>query len=167
MVNTIYQMGNDALQNQGTVTISPISQISQMLQALQLRITTLPSIPEYKIEYNDFSYKGYTISLAKPGESLSRNSSFTFRVDKYWRTYKALRVWGEAIYKHDAGDIGAGDSDALRTSIQIKMDNGPTWVFTGCIFESLGEVGLDNTDSGTPITTTFNFRYLEVHMLDA
>ena len=87
MVNTIYQMGNDALQNQGTITISPISAISEIAQQLQLRITTLPSIPEYKIEYNEFSYKGYTVSLAKPGESLSRSSSFTFRVDKYWKVY--------------------------------------------------------------------------------
>ena len=166
MVNTIYQMGNDALQNQGTITISPISAISEIAQQLQLRITTLPSIPEYKIEYNEFSYKGYTVSLAKPGESLSRSSSFTFRVDKYWKVYKALRAWGEAIYNHNAADAGLGDNDALRTSIQIKMDNGPTWVFTGCIYESLGEIGLDNTDAGTPLTDTFTFRYLEVKMLD-
>ena len=156
-------MGNDALQNQGRVIISPLS-VLNMVQALQLRIKTLPSIPEYKIEYNDFSYKGYTVSLAKPGESLSREASFTFRVDKYWNIYKMLKAWGELIYNHAAGDAGLGDSDAVRTPIQIAMDNGPTWTFTGCIFMSLSEIGLDNTDDGTPIECTFTFKYLDVKM---
>ena len=164
MVNTIYQMGNDALQNQGRVIISPL-QMLDMVEALQLRITTLPSIPEYKIEFNDFSYKGYTISLAKPGESLSRAASFEFRVDKYWNVYKMLKAWGELIYNHAAGDVGLGDSDAVRTPISIAMDNGPTWTFEGCIFESLSEIGLDNTNAGDPITCTFTFRYLGVTML--
>ena len=158
-------MGNDALQNQGRVVISPISPVSEMLQALQFRITTLPSIPEYNIEYNDFSYKGYTVSLAKPGESLSRESSFVFRVDKYWKVYKALKAWGELIYNHGAGDAGVGDSDAVRTDIEIIVDNGPHWIFTGCIFRSLSEIGLDNTDDGTPITCTFTFKYLQVNMI--
>lgn len=166
MVNTIYQMGNDALQNQGKVVISPLGNVLDMLEALQFRITTLPSIPEYKIEFNDFSYKGYTISMAKPGESLSRNSSFTFRVDKYWNVYKMLKRWLKLIHDHEQGDAGLGDNDAVRTSISISMENGPTWVFTGCIPESLSEVGLDNADSGTPLTCDFAFRYLGVNMIE-
>ena len=165
MVDTIYQMGNDALQNQGKVVISPL-QMLDMVEALQLRITTLPSIPEYKIEFNEFSYKGYTVSLAKPGESLSRSASFTFRVDKYWKVYKMLRAWGELIYNHSAGDAGVGDTDAVRTPIAISLDNGPSWTFTGCIYESLSDISLDNTDSGTPLTCTFTFRYLNVLMTE-
>lgn len=165
MINTLYQMGNDALKNQGRVVISPISPLSEMLQALQFRITTLPSIPEYKIEYNEFSYKGYKVSLAKPGESLDRSASFTFRVDKYWKVYKALRAWGELIYNHAIDDAGLGDSEAVRTSIEIIVDNGPHWVFTGCIFESLDGIDLDNTDDGTPIDCTFHFKYLGVAMV--
>ena len=165
MVNTIYQMGNDALQNQGKVIISPLGTVLDMLEALQFRITTLPNIPEYKIEFNDFSYKGYTVSLAKPGESLSRSSSFVFRVDKYWNVYKMLKRWLKLIYDHEQGDAGLGDTDAVRTSMTIAMDNGPTWTFTGVIPESVSDIGLDNTDSGTPITCTFTFRYVGVNMI--
>lgn len=164
--DTVYQMGTDALQNQGRVIISPISALSEIAEALQFRITSLPSIPEYKIEFNDHSYKGYTVSLAKPGSALSRATSFDFRVDKYWKTYKALRAWGKMIYDHENGDAGLGDNDAMRTSITISMDNGPSWVFSGCIFESLSEINLDNTDTGTPITCSFAFRYIEVRMID-
>jgi len=165
MVDTIYQMGNDALNNQGRVIISPITPLD-MIDALQFRITTLPSIPEYKIEYNDFNYKGYTISLAKPGESLSREASFTFRVDKFWRVYKMLKAWGKLIHDHDNGDAGLGDCDAVRTPMSIIMDNGPTWTFTGCIFGSLSDIPLDNTSSGDPISCTFTFKYLTVNMTE-
>lgn len=165
MVDTIYQMGNDALQNQGRVIISPL-QMLDMVEALQFRITSLPTIPGYKIMFNDFSYKGYTISLAKPGDDQSRTSSFTFRVDKYWKVYKMLRAWGKVIHDHTADDAGLGDNDAVRTPIQVSVENGPSWVFTGCIYESLSDIDLDNTDSGTPITCTFTFRYLTVDMVE-
>lgn len=164
--DTVYQMGNDALQNQGRVIISPISVISEIAEALQFRITDLPSIPEYKIEFNNHSYKGYTISQAKKGSSLTRESSFTFRVDKNWKVYKALRAWGKAIYDHENGDVGLGDTDAVRTAITISMDDGPSWVFTGCIFAGLDAISLSNTDDGTPITCTFTFKYIEVRMID-
>lgn len=165
MIDTLYQMGNDALQNQGKVVIAPL-EVLDMAEALQLRITTLPSIPEYKIEYNDFSYKGYTVSLAKPGHSLSREASFEFRVDKYWKVYKMLLDWGKLIYNHNDNDSGLGDSDAVRTPITISVDNGPSWTFTGCIFQSLSEIGLSNTDDGSPITCTFTFKYIDVQMIE-
>lgn len=164
MVNTIYQMGNDALNNQGKVIISPL-QVLDMVEALQFRITTLPSIPEYKIEFNDFSYKGYTVSLAKPGESLTRSATFDFRVDKYWNVYKMLKNWLKLIHNHEEGDAGLGDSELVRTPISITMDNGPTWTFTGCIPEGLSDIALDNTSAGDPLTCTFTFRYLGVNMV--
>lgn len=159
MVDIIYQMGADAMSNQATVKITPLP-FMKNTEALQLRISSF-KIPGYKISKYDVQYKGYTIKRAKKGNEEDRTLTIPFRVDRHWELYNMLRDWGKLVYDHDEGDAGLGDVPELRTSVQVSIDGGPTFVYEGCIYDELPEVEFDQTSDGEPIVVSFVMTYLK------
>ena len=159
MIDTIYNLGADAMDNQASVVIDPINGMTHT-DVMKFRISTF-KIPKYGIEFYDISHKGHTISRAKKGNTEEKTLTLPFRVDRNWEIYKELKNWGKAIYDHEEGDSGLGDIPEMRTRVTVIVDEGPTFIYEGCIFSSLPEVQFDQTSEGEPITVDFEMKYLK------
>ena len=183
MIDTIFQYGEDALNNESTIHID-IGSLGGNLGsyvesgALDFRATEF-SVPEREIATYDQTYKGFTIQRWKPGTESDRTVSITFRVDKYWRVYRFLASWQQAISDLE-GDGSyfpdSSDNSILRTTMTIQQlarvtdINGvrseeivaPGWVFTGVWPRSLPSVSFDNTSAGEAVTIEVAFAFLNM-----
>lgn len=188
MVDTIFQFGEDALNNEASISIDISSLGVPTLKdligqdELKFRATTF-SVPEKRIRTYTQSYKGFEIERWKSGTEMSRELSITFRVDKYWRVYRFLRGWMQAISDIE-GDGSyypdASDNSILRTTATIQQvintlnANGDTseaivnngWVFTGVWPKALPDIEFDTTDEGSQITVACTFGFLNYRLGD-
>ena len=188
MVETIFQYGEDALNNEASISIDVSALGVQALKdiigedELKFRATGF-SVPQKSILTYDQPYKGFTIQRWKAGTDLDRQETITFRLDKYWRVYRFFRTWMEAISNLEGtGEYypDSSDNSILRTSMTIQQTantldaNGntsetiiaPGWVFTGVWPRSIAEVSFDNTDEGSAQTVDVTFGFINVRQGD-
>lgn len=183
MVNTIFQFGEDALDNEATIHID-ISTLGGNLStlvngdSLDFRATNF-SVPTMTVATYEQTYKGFTIERWKAGTSMTRELNITFRIDKYWNVYTFLKSWqsmisdleGDGSYFPDLSD-----NNILRTTATIQQlartsnEEGkleetvvaPGWVFTGLWPKEIGNVDFDNTSDGSTKTLDVVFDFLTV-----
>lgn len=168
MIDTIYRLGDDALDNQGIIIIDPLPFLTE-IEPLQFRISTF-TIPEFPIPSYTVNYK--TQKFNKPGGRIDTPNSFTFsfRADKYWKIYQELRTWKNIIGDDDTGamaeDVVNGQS-SIRTNFSVMtLDSNdvitsPGWQFTHAWLQSLGSVSFDQTASGDPISVDVTLEYVK------
>ncbi len=169
-IDQLYAQGDDALQNQFEMSISPISLFNTQ-DPLRFRVTTL-DIPEFTVGTYTVPYK--TQQIEKPSGKIETPTEFTFnfRVDKYWTVYSALMIWKNYIADENTGamaeDVGAlsGTSDN-RTDIIVKtIDSNDVVTSTGWTFykawpKGIGGVSFDQ-NSGDPIEVTITMSFLKM-----
>lgn len=183
MIDTIFQYGEDALNNEAVIHID-ISNLGRNLGsivdsgALNFRATTF-RIPEFQVATYDQQYKGFTIQRWKAGTEMDRTTSITFRLDKYWKVYEFLKTWQRAISDLEGDGSYFPDSAenaVLRTSMTIQQlarvidINGnrseqiiaPGWVFTGVWPRTIPEIEFDNTGDGEVQTLDVTFGFLTI-----
>jgi len=170
-IESIFSLGDDALSNQASVNITPLSFFPNV-DPLKFRITDF-AIPDFTIGEYEVSYK--TQKFNKPNGRITTPNDFTFsfRADKYWTIYQALLVWKNYIGDDRTGtmaeDVGAisGESN-IRTDVTVLTldSNGvitsPGWTFQKCWLKSLGSVDFDNTSDGQPIIISVTLDALKV-----
>lgn len=186
MVNTIFQFGQDALDNEATIHIDTSSLglgLSNLVDgsALDFRATNF-SIPSFEVATYEQTYKGFTIERWKQGTDMTRTTDITFRVDKYWKVYDFLLSWQRFI--SDIGGDGSyfpdefTDNSLLRTTMTIhQISNSlnsdgsaneggtilaPGWVYTGVWPKSIPQIDFDNTSAGEVRTLDVTFGFLTV-----
>lgn len=166
MIDQIYSLGDDALQNLWEMTIGNIPFIGDPITSV-LRIQNV-SIPSTGVGTYDIHYK--TQKFTKPnGKIESPNEfSFTFRVDRNWIIYKAFVLWKNAIANTHSGTLAPDNPISnLRVPISVWAIDGTglpipafgRWTFNGCFVSSIGEVGFDYS-GGEVITTDVTMQFL-------
>lgn len=188
MVDTIFQFGEDALNNEANITIDISSLGVPSLKdiigqdELKFRATGF-NVPEKHVLTYDQQYKGFTIQRWKAGTDMTREFTVTFRVDKYWKIYRFLRAWMEFISNVEGDGAyfpDASDNSILRTTATIEQiiktlnssgavsetiaNNG--WIFSGVFPKSLPDISFDTTSEGDQITIDVTFGFLNLRLGD-
>ena len=186
MVSTIFAYGEDALNNEASVTLQLPSflKLDNLDGMLTFRATGCKT-PEVEIPSFTQNYRGYQIERWKPGRE-ARTTDITFRVDKYWRVYDALYDWSNIISDLESGgsfadslnrvsntfqDLvqvvsGIGNLNSLRGTLFVNQTNvsgdtlGKGWTYEGIWPKSIPSIDFDTTNDGTPLELTVTFGYL-------
>ena len=173
MIDNVFRLGDDALDNQGEIVLNPLAVFSQG-DPLRFRITSF-SIPEFAVGSYEVNYK--TQKFTKPTGRVSETNSFTFsfRVDKYWAIYQALLAWKMAISNDRTGvvaeDVSITGISPFRTdfTVMTKDSNNVVtsagWQFTHAFIKSIGSVSFDNASDGQPISVDVTLEYVQCYPL--
>jgi hypothetical protein len=167
-VETLYQMGDDALANLFDISIDPIAYIDNVSSVL-VRVQNL-TIPASGANTYEVNYK--TLTITKPGGKVDKPSEFSFdiRVDRNWAVYKGFVAWKNAIANSDTGNIGddsPGNNNRINITAWAVQPNGDpipnfgSWYFKGAWPSNIGDVGFDYA-SGDPLTVTITMNCLTV-----
>lgn len=166
-IETVYALGDDALSNQWDMYL-PAFPGAIDANSTALRITSL-EIPAIGVGTYTIDYK--TQKLTKPnGKNASPNEfTFTFRIDKYWKTYEGFENWKAIILSDDSGimtpDVNVGSTSLIRADIDVvpvDTNNAETkkgWKFTGCWISNLAGFTLDQM--GEPLTAQVTMQYIK------
>lgn len=172
-VNTIFQMGDDALQNLWEMNIGTIPYINDMASTiLRVQSVTIPATGSTSYEVN---YKTQKITKPSGKVDAPNEFEFEFRVDKNWAIYKGFVAWKNAVANSYTGVIAPDNiSSNFRVPIDVwavdsnddPIPNFGKWSFKGCYVSNVGDIAL-SYDSGDPIicTVTMNFLGLEDNVL--
>ena len=186
MVDTIFQFGEDALDNEAKITIDisslGVSALKEIIgqDELTFRAPSF-SVPEKQIATYDQSYKGFTIQRWKAGTGMDRTVTITFRLDKYWKVYRFIRGWMEAIsnlegdgsFYPDAFDNSILRANATIQQLAVTLDaNGNSsetiigngWVFTGLWPRTLPDIEFNTAEEGTQQNIAVTFGFLNYKM---
>jgi hypothetical protein len=169
-LETIYATGDDALGNEGILTIGSLPAFFTFQEKISLRVTTM-DIPDsvggtYTIDFR-------TQKLEKPSGKIDTATEFTinFRADKYMAVYQAVQAWHQAIYNNntgaimeDASPLGASN---FRTDLNISMkdSNGVLtyagWDFIKAYPKSVGALNFDQSN-GEPLLVPITFSFIKL-----
>lgn len=169
-IETIYRLGDDALDNQGIIIFNPILFLTQ-LDPLQFRISNF-SIPSHTIGTYEVAYKGQSFNKPNGSVKTDNSFSFSFRGDKYWTIYQLLLRWKNMIGDDRTGrvmeDVGAlSGTSAFRTDFTVLTldSNGiPTstgWKFTHAWIQELGGVTFNQESDGSPLEIDVTLEYVQ------
>lgn len=172
IVDVAFQTGDDALAQEFMVSLGSIPYFSDPT-GFNVRITTF-DIPEFVAGTYEYDYKSEHIVKPNGKNATSKEFSISFRVDKYYLFYKALRLWQAAIINPDTGGMSIDSANGISaTRIPMVVTSGYTnldgdftptsqiWSFTGCWPTGVGNISLDN-QSGEPVICTARFSYLKL-----
>lgn len=179
----IFELGDDALDTEGVVMITDEggdtsssltqsdtdnSNIYGTASALTFRATAY-TIPAMNIATYTVNYRGDKFTRPKAGNSADTlTMTISFRVDKYWKIYNALRKWKNSVANNytgvDYGDSASSNRKIIYISTVDSMGNetGEHWTFRKAIITQLNAINLDQASDGTPITATATFAFLTV-----
>ena len=170
-IDSVYVTGDDALQNFAEIEISPFALFSQFKDALKFRTTQI-TVPGFEKGSYEVHWKAQKFEKPSGKDETAKTFTTTFRVDKYYRVYKALQVWWQYICNSDTGalaeDVGpvTGTSN-IRTDILVKtIDTQGVVTNEGFKFErawlkSLGDFSYDVT-TGEPITCQCTWSFVKL-----
>jgi hypothetical protein len=169
MIETVFRLGDDALDNQGEIVITPIAIFGQE-DPIRMRITSF-DIPEFAVGSYEVNYK--TQKFTKPTGRVSETNAFTFsfRADKYWAIYNALLAWKMSISNDRTGvvseDVSISGASPYRTDFTVMVRDSAGvvtnlgWQFTHAFIKSLGSISFDNASDGQPITVSVTLEYVQ------
>ena len=172
MIDTVYELGDDALDNHAEITVNPFALFGPLANALKYRTTTI-SIPEFTIGEYEVHWK--TQKFPKPAGKDDTPKTFTtgFRVDKYYTVYKSLLAWWQYICNSDSGamaeDVGAiTRTSNIRTDILVKTIDSQGVVtnegfrFTNAYIKSLAGISYNSEGGTAPITLDITWNFVKM-----
>ena len=170
MIDTVFKLGDDALDSQAVIVFQPLLFLTQM-DPLQFRITNF-SIPEFAVGTYDVTYKTQKFTKPSARVETSNSFSFSFRADKYWTIYQLLLRWKNLIADDRTGaiaeDVGAlSGQSAIRTDFSVmtidsnNVITSQGWKFEKAFIKSLGSVSFDQTSDGRPIVVPVTLEYVK------
>jgi len=165
-VETIYNMGDDALQNLFDISIGTIPYINDLTSTLvRVQGFTIPASGNspYTVHYK-------TQQITKPSGKIEAPNEFTFdfRVDRNWAIYKGFVAWKNAVANSYTGAIAP---DNILSNNRVPIDvwavdpaGSPIpsfgkWSFKSCYPSSVGDIGFDY-GVGDPIIVTITMQFL-------
>ena len=173
MINTIFQVGDDALGYEFQASFGPIPFLEGP-KSLNVRVTTV-EIPAKTLGEYEYRYKSEKI--VKPNGQIETAKEFTieFRIDKYYALYRAFTLWQDSIVNPVSGgvapDVSENGISLIRIPITITsgtydiegtfIPSTQVWSFTGCWPKEVGGFTLDN-QSGDPLLTSVRFGFLSM-----
>jgi hypothetical protein len=171
-LEAIYLAGDDALQNQFQVVIPPFAGGTD-IAGINLRVTNF-SCPDLTVGVYSVEYKGGTFEKPNGKNASSKEFTFDFRVDKYWRTYASF-VALKQLVQNDLTDtvgidVAVGGISATRFPVSVLTLDGndlPTssgWQYNFCFIKSLTGISHDYS-GGDPLTATVTMGFVNQKVL--
>lgn len=170
-IDTVFAAGDDALQNQFALEITPLGAIFNLQDPLKIRTVTC-NIPNFAIGTYTVDYK--TQKYTKPSGKIETPNEFTFsfRVDKYWAVYQALLAWKRFIADEVTGamaeDVSAlSGRSSFRTDIIVHpIDSNDVITYAGWKFHqawpsNLDQIQLDQAN-GEPVVLPVTVQFLKM-----
>lgn len=170
MIDTIFNLGDDALQNEYNVIfdVSAVDGLGELPVNFQFRISNFTP-PDITMGTYQYFKKGSLIVKPNGLDETPKTFTFNMRVDKYWESYKVLDKWLKIIKNEKKGtrtvdkDIITGEQP-VRGIITIQaLDSNDSinyyWKFEGSFPTALAGVTFDEA-TGEPITINPTFTYL-------
>ena len=159
-IDSVYSQGDDALQNYAELELSPFPLFGPLKDQLKFRTTQI-DIPGFVKGAYEVHWKSQKFEKPNGKDETPKTFTSTFRVDKYYKVYKALQAWWQHICDSDTGalaeDVGAATGTSnIRTDIMVKtIDTQGITTNEGFKFErawlkELANIGY-NVTSGDPI----------------
>ena len=168
-IDAIYKAGDDALANQFIVVIPPFQGILDNVYT-SMRINTI-EIPDSSIATYEIHSGTQKMTKAAGKSETANEFSFTFRNDKFWRTYQGFKNWKDYVLNEETGimaeDIAPGGTSNYRvpiTIISVDSNNVPTGisrVMEGCWPSTVSGISFDVT-SGEPLETTVTMQMIKM-----
>lgn len=172
--DALMQSSEDALQNHAIFSlIVPSLPIANFpVENLNLRVTNCTA-PEFTIDVYEVIKRGKKFERPSGVSGMTKEFSFTYRIDRYYTTYNALIAWMGYIHNpvtntmaSDAGLNGTGGLSTFRAPINITaIDTNDnllnTWTYMGCFPKTHDAIEFDET-SGEPITASCTMSYVDI-----
>lgn len=170
MIESIVQLGDDSLSNEFQVVIPTFPGALDVGNTI-LRVNEF-EIVDRKIGTYEIKYKTqkFTKPLAK--NETENQFTFTFRVDKYYQTYKGFEAWLDSILDQATGvmnpDVVLGAASTIRVPIDVvpidSLGNvtNPGWTYTGCFPSSLSGIKFNNVEDAAPVIATVTMQFIKI-----
>jgi len=172
MIDTVYNMGDDAFSNLFDISLEPISYIPDVGSTL-LRVQNF-TIPGTGTDTYEVHHKTQRITKPSGKQNDPKEFSFDIRVDRNWVVYRGLILWKNAVSNQVSGAVGADNplsNNRANISVWAVTPTGipipglGSWTFKGCFPQNVGDVSFDYT-SGDPITVNVTMGFLVMDDLD-
>lgn len=165
-IEKLYGLGDDALANLFEISIGPNDFIGdQEATVARVQNFDIPSSGAAKYENH---YKNVSIEKVSGKPEITKEFSFTLRVDRNYLIYKGLVAWKNYVINTKTG-IAAPDtpSDNPRATIDVwpvtpegdKIPGFGAWKFEGAMVTTVDTLSFDYT-SGDPLTVSVTFSFL-------
>lgn len=167
-VEKLYSLGDDALANLFEISIGPnpfLDDVDATIARIQNFDT--PSSGANKYENH---YKSVSIEKVSGKPSITKEFSFTIRVDRNYTIYKGLVAWKNYIVNTKTG-VAAPDTpqNNQRAPVDVwpltpegdKVSGVGKWHFEGAMVTSVDSLSFDYT-SGDPLTVSVTFSFLNM-----
>lgn len=171
MVSTIFAYGEDALNNEISVSLKlpTCLGLDDLDGMLKFRAKEAKS-PAVEIKTYTQTYRGYEIERWRPGREVA-TLDLTFRVDKYWRVYDTLYDWSKLIINLERGDQFADTNlgsalTSLRGTIILSQESvigdqlGQGWTYYGVFPKNISDISFDTSSDGSPLDLSVSFSYI-------
>ena len=165
-IETIQNLGDDALANLFQISIGTIGFLDTYLDSTVLRVQNF-NVPGTGANTYEVHYK--TQKMTKVGGKINAPNefSFDFRVDRNWKLYAGFTAWKNAVANSSTGVIMADGIDntyRVPVSAWATGSDGTTisdfngWLFKGCFVQNVGDIGFDYSN-GDPIIVSITMGY--------
>jgi len=169
MIESVFKQGDDALLNMAELQF-PVFRFFNMPEELKFRTTNI-SIPEFQVGSYEVHWKAQKFEKPSGKDETAKTMSFTFRIDKYYKVYKALQIWWQYICNPATGAMAEdvspqSDTSDIRCDFQVRCvdTRGVTttegWRFSGAWLKSLAGIEFDE-NSGDPISIAVTMSYVK------
>ena len=168
-VQILRNLQDDAHQNHFTITFTPLSALSGVENGeIAYRIQNV-SIPGSGSEKYPIHHKGDFIEKTTPKNNMTKEISFTFRVDQNWYIYEYMKSWKNLVFNTYSGTKDTPD-ELTKVPVIITVEDAndntkATWTFEGCRVTNIGDISLDYS-SGEPITVDVTLSFDAMNDMD-
>lgn len=162
--------GEDALTNQFVVDFNPVNILGPSASyQTDLSVRTLTcSIPAQTIGTYEITKRGRKFSRPSGVSEQSYEFSFTYRIDKNWKTYAFISDWMKVI-QNPITMVATGDAaliNAIRDTITVKaMDSlektKATWIMEGAYPVEQDAIDFDE-ESGDPLVISVTMHCINI-----
>jgi hypothetical protein len=166
MIEKLYQLGDDALANLWEMTIGP----NPFLDDVESTVARIQNfdIPASGANKYENHYKTQFIEKVSGKPNITKEFSFTLRVDRNYSIYKGLVAWKNYVINTKTG-VAAPDTpqDNPRTTFDVwpitpegdKIPQFGTFHFEGGMVTNVDTLSFDYT-SGDPLTVSVTVSFL-------
>lgn len=168
-------LGEDALANHFEMIIPPHVGATNLVNT-NLRVLTV-DIPDKSIDTYEIIKDGRKMTRPTGVSGMANEFSFTFRVDKFYQTYKDMTRWMDFIQDSrtnnmasDSGPLGAGGASEYRVPVTVLpldanlLVTNPGWLIEGCWPSSISGISFDES-SGEPLIASVTMQFIAMNYL--
>ena len=170
MIDSVFWQGDDALVNMAELQFPTAHKLFNMAEPLKFRTVQI-NVPEFMVGSYEVHWKTQKFEKPSGKDDTPKTMTFTFRVDKYYKVYKALMSWWQYICNSDTGAMAEdvvfeSQASNIRLTFDVRVvdSNNVTtnegWKFVDAWIKSIAAIDFDQT-TGDPIQLQVTMSYVK------